>query len=199
MEFFPSLRIGVWNAWILMLFFPLQPLIMNGIEKVAGAGSILKRMGEHPTEPRKKYLNLAYGAIAGMLIFYSIFLPLRTGTIWFYAGLGVYLSGLFLFLGVGLSVAKTPEGRPFTSGVYRLSRHPGYLSQLVIFLGVSLAAVSWIFLILTIILWVISAFFAGSEEKACLEMYGEVYREYTLRTPRWLGIPKVRSQNQGGS
>ncbi|MEN6571453.1 MAG: methyltransferase [Anaerolineaceae bacterium] len=190
MEFFPCLQIGLWNAWILMVIFPLQPLIMSGIEKAAGTGPILKRMGEHPSNPRERYLNLVYTVTEGLLILYSIFLPLRIGTFWFFTGMGLYLIGLILLLWVGFSVAKTPEGQPFTTGVYRISRHPGYLSQGIIFLGVSVASASWVFLIFTVILWVISAFFASGEEKACLEKYGEVYSQFLKRTPRWPGIPK---------
>ena len=29
-----------------------------------------------------------------------------------------------------------------------------------------------------------------AEERCCLERYGNVYREYMNRTPRWIGIPK---------
>jgi len=32
--------------------------------------------------------------------------------------------------------------------------------------------------------------YAGSEERMCLEKYGDVYREYMEKTPRWLGLPK---------
>jgi protein-S-isoprenylcysteine O-methyltransferase Ste14 len=194
MDILPTLRIGIWNAWILMLFFPLQPLIIRGIEMATGAGFIMKRMGDQPTNPRERDLNLAYLAIEGLLILYSIFLPLRLGTFWIYVGVSLYLLGLLIFLGVCFSVVKTPEDKPFTSGVYRFSRHPGYLSQSIIFLGVAVAAASWIFLILTIILWVLMALFVGKEEKMCAESYGEVYQDYVKRTPRWLGIPKARGK-----
>jgi len=31
---------------------------------------------------------------------------------------------------------------------------------------------------------------AAPEERFCLEKYGDAYRNYLNRTPRWLGIPK---------
>jgi len=107
MDILPTLRIGIWNAWILMLFFPLQPLIIRGIEMATGAGFIMKRMGDQPTNPRERDLNLAYLAIEGLLILYSIFLPLRLGTFWIYVGVSLYLLGLLIFLGVCFSVDKT--------------------------------------------------------------------------------------------
>ena len=33
---------------------------------------------------------------------------------------------------------------------------------------------------------------AFAEERGCLETYGEEYREYLDKTPRWIGIPKSR-------
>jgi hypothetical protein len=29
-----------------------------------------------------------------------------------------------------------------------------------------------------------------AQERSCLEMYGDAYREYMDRTPRWIGMPK---------
>jgi len=31
-----------------------------------------------------------------------------------------------------------------------------------------------------------------AEERGCLETYGDEYKEYMNRTPRWIGIPKSR-------
>jgi len=31
---------------------------------------------------------------------------------------------------------------------------------------------------------------ARVEERYCLEKYGDAYRKYMKRTPRWLGLPK---------
>jgi len=33
---------------------------------------------------------------------------------------------------------------------------------------------------------------AIEEERFCLEKYGEAYREYIDKTPRWMGLPKSR-------
>jgi protein-S-isoprenylcysteine O-methyltransferase Ste14 len=35
----------------------------------------------------------------------------------------------------------------------------------------------------------------GAEERFLLEKYGDVYREYLNRTPRWIGIPKSRKSD----
>jgi protein-S-isoprenylcysteine O-methyltransferase Ste14 len=35
-----------------------------------------------------------------------------------------------------------------------------------------------------------SFYFAPLEEQSCLEKYGDAYREYMDRTPKYIGIPK---------
>jgi protein-S-isoprenylcysteine O-methyltransferase Ste14 len=35
---------------------------------------------------------------------------------------------------------------------------------------------------------------AVNEERLCLEKYGDAYRDYMNRTPRWIGIPKSQEK-----
>lgn len=52
------------------------------------------------------------------------------------------------------------------------------------------ASASWLFLLLSIVLIITHFYNAVPEERECLEVYGNAYREYINRTPRWVGIPK---------
>ena len=81
---------------------------------------------------------------------------------------------------------------PATKGVYTISRNPMYFSMFLIFVGISLACASWLFLLLTIIWIIIADIGIVGEERICLETYGDSYREYMDRTPRWIGIPKSK-------
>jgi protein-S-isoprenylcysteine O-methyltransferase Ste14 len=85
---------------------------------------------------------------------------------------------------------KTPMNQPVTTGAYRYSRHPIYVALITIYLSVSLASASWVFLLFTALLVVEVSLSVIEEERFCLEKYGEAYREYMARTPRWLGLPK---------
>jgi protein-S-isoprenylcysteine O-methyltransferase Ste14 len=60
-------------------------------------------------------------------------------------------------------------------------------------LGMSIISASWIFLLFTIIfgVGVTRPYFIKIEEAQCLGHYGDSYREYINRTPRWIGIPKA--------
>lgn len=119
---------------------------------------------------------------------YSIFLPLKLGTVWFFVGLPITLAGLIAGTIVLVNWATTPPDEPVIKGLYRYSRNPMYLSGFVFLLGVSIATASWVFLLFTIITTVVSLHFAPLEEQGCLEKYGDAYRNYMRRTPRWLGM-----------
>jgi len=192
MSLLPEFELGVWNAWILMLFFPLQPLIMMGIDRAIGTGDIWKKMGDWPEEEKERRLNRVYMVIELLLIAYSIFLPLKAGTSWLIAGLAVYLAGLVMMIAMLVTASTTPSGQPFTTGIYRFSRHPGYLSQSLILIGVGVASASWVVLLVAVFLWFILAAFVAGEERTCLHTFGEPYRDYLERTPRWIGIPRSR-------
>jgi protein-S-isoprenylcysteine O-methyltransferase Ste14 len=123
-------------------------------------------------------------------VIYSIFLPLKLKTAWFYTGLPIALIGLAVYAIFLVNWADTPPGKPVTRGLYRYTRHPMYISSSLLLLGVTVASASWVFLLITVITTVGEVVFAGHEEKGCLNQYGDAYREYMDRTSRWLGIPK---------
>lgn len=186
-----ELQIGIWNAWILMLYFPVHPLIMIIVDKAIGTGEIMNKMGDVPYEKGEKRAFLTAMFIMFLLLVYSVFLPLKLGTMWFYAGLIIYLVGLVVLLTAIVNIATSPVGQPFTQGMYRYSRHPMLFSGFIIQLGVSVVTASWIFLLLSIVAMFLQVSQAIAEERGCLATYGNAYREYLDRTPRWVGLPKV--------
>ena len=192
MSWLSAFKIGLWNAWIPMLYWPLHPLIMIIVDKVVGTGEIFKKMGDVPYKKREKRAYVIYMVVLLVLLAYSVFLPLKLGTVWFYVGLTTYLVGLVMFLTAIVNVATTPPGQPFTQGMYRYSRHPLYLSGFITFVGVGLASASWVFLLLSVVITILQTIQVIAEERSCLEIYRDEYQEYLNRTPRWIGIPKSR-------
>jgi protein-S-isoprenylcysteine O-methyltransferase Ste14 len=192
MSWLPAFEIGVWNAWILMLYLPLHPLIMIAVDKIVGTGGMLKKMGNVPYEKGEKRAFAIYMVVLLVLFAYSVFLPLKLGTSWFYIGLTIYLVGLVMFLTAIVNIATTPLGQPFAKGIYRYSRHPMSFSGSITFIGVSIASVSWVFLLLSVLIIILQTSLVIAEERGCLETYRDEYQEYLNRTPRWIGIPKSR-------
>jgi protein-S-isoprenylcysteine O-methyltransferase Ste14 len=186
----PAFELGLWNAWIFMVPALLVTLLSILLMTKKGAPGGPARV------PCKSKTTLLVASLSKIILFpavlYSVFLPLKLGSIWFYVGLPITLLGLGGTILVLVDWANTPAGQPVTRGIYRYSRHPMYVTEVFIFLGVSIMSASWVFLLFTIIsgVGVTRPYFVKIEEAQCLGHYGAAYREYMNRTPRWIGIPK---------
>jgi protein-S-isoprenylcysteine O-methyltransferase Ste14 len=117
-------------------------------------------------------------------------MPLQLSTVWFYTGLVLYLLAFVPYTIGFVNVAITPPDKSITRGIYSYSRHPMYFTSFLLFVGVGIASASWIFLLLSVVYIILSGFFVAAEERFCVKYYGDTYREYMNRTPRWIGIPK---------
>ena len=88
--------------------------------------------------------------------------------------------------GTPIDVRKTPTAL-VTGGPFRYSRNPGYLSMAVIYAGLSLLMNSAAALfILPAMLAVIRHGVIRREERFLERRFGEAYRQYAARVPRWL-------------
>jgi len=191
MSLVPEFEIGLWNAWILTLYFPLHPLIMMLIDKAVGTGDMFKKMEAPAYNKAESIINIFGNFVLFFGLFiYSIFLPLQLGTTWFYVGLALCALGVIAWTIAIVNIADIPLGEPWTKGLYRYSRHPMILAGFLILVGAGIASASWVFLLFSIVLIVLSAILAIAEERHCLEKFGTAYREYLNKTPRWVGIPK---------
>ncbi len=192
MSLVPAFQIGVWNAWILTLAYSMvPPLLMALINREA-----LKKSERPSLSGTLKKIYTCITAIYFIALLYSVFLPLRLGEAWFYAGLAVYLIGLVMYIIAWVNFDTAPLDEPVFNGLYRYSRHPMYLSQFLVLIGVGIAAAAWLFLLFAIVYTTFSLFRAIHEEGLCLEKYGEAYREYMNRTPRWIGTLKSRGSDR---
>ena len=188
----PEFELGLWNAWIFMGPSLLLTLFALHLLKEKGAPGGAE--GPPLSKPTLLFFIVSkfiyFAAVA-----YSVFLPLKLGTIWLYVGLPIMLIGLVGFMVILLNWANTPTGEPVTRGLYRYSRHPMYVTSFFLLLGVSIASASWVFLLFPIIEAAGAAYFIEMEETLTLRHYGDAYREYMNRTPRWIGIPKSEKRN----
>jgi protein-S-isoprenylcysteine O-methyltransferase Ste14 len=190
MSLIPVFQLGFWNAWILTLFMLLHPYILSMVDKTFGAGDMYEKMGGTPAEKGQKKPVPIPTLLLVLLFVLSIFIPLKLGTAWLYLGIIIYILGVVMCLNSMITAAKTPCGRVFTDGAYRYSRHPMYLSFLLIFLGISVASLSWLFLLLSMGWMVFPLSQVNGEEQYCLDSLGDEYSLYMQKTPKWLGFPR---------
>ncbi|MBM4447414.1 MAG: isoprenylcysteine carboxylmethyltransferase family protein [Chloroflexi bacterium] len=192
MSLVPVFKIGIWNAWIFMPAF----LFLHGVAILVwlvleyDLKAVFKKVSDGTYNTADRRIKWVWFLVGCLLLLYSIFLPLQLGTAWFYAGLAVCLVGLIIYEVAYATWPNTPSREPITKGPYRFSRHPVYIGIFVQLIGVGIASASWTFLLLAAVLIFLWRFLAFAEERICLERYGNSYREYMNRTPRWIGIPK---------
>ena len=186
MYFIPVFKAGIWNAWIFMSVFIIQMLI------IMLAGEKVRRRSHVPAEARlnksEKYISVIANIVWFAALIYSIFLPFKPGTILFFAGFIVFMSGLIILSIATFHFMVIPPDQMIAKGVYRFSRHPMYLATFLICLGTGISCGSWIFIFLCIIMIFCFHKEALVEEKVCLEKYGDAYQEYLNSVPRWIGI-----------
>jgi protein-S-isoprenylcysteine O-methyltransferase Ste14 len=156
-------------------------------------GGVLKDESMIMNEKEKKFEKI-HTIVTFALLIYPLFLPLKFGTALFYIGFVMYLiCMIFSLLGIH-NFATTPKDKPVTKGVYRFSRHPMYFFGFLTFIGIGITSASWLYLILAASYIVLGNIVYKVEERVCLNKYGDAYREYMNRVPRWIGIPKSKKE-----
>lgn len=184
MEPIPKLEIGWLNGWILIALLYLTYGILlvvfpkDVVARLYGYDRSSWTKTERAFAAMRKSLAVAYFALI-------TFSPLKIGSNLFIAGIILYTIGLPAFVIALLNFRNTPFDQPATRGFYRMSRHPQALMFYVSFLGICLAIGSWLALFLTIVLSLFVHSRNLTEEKACLEKYGDSYCAYMKRVPRY--------------
>ncbi len=192
MSLTPVFEIGLWNAWIFWVLALLSMIFPDFlIRKEAKERS--KRASQWVPYERKGYKILAlltHAVIMPVPMVYSIFLPLQMGTAWFYAGLVILVAALVMSLLATVGFANTSIDKPVTTGIYRISRNPIYVSGFLLHLSIAVASASWVMLLCAVSWIVCFHIILPVEESYLTRRYGEAYADYMKRTPRWIGIPK---------
>lgn len=83
------------------------------------------------------------------------------------------------------SVATIENHKLIETGLYKTIRHPGYLGQLLIFIGISTSLSNWLSIVLMIIPIAVGYMYRMRiEERFMTEQMGEEYLNYKNRTKR---------------
>lgn len=181
LHFFTTLNIGWLNAWIPSFLMIIIHIAFSLIYKEGG-----KRAVDTSWYTSKdKYNALGSFFFQMLILFLSLFVPLKIGTIWFFTGTIVYLFSLIAFIAAFYAYMLAPRDKVITNGIYRVSRNPMYFSFNLAMIAICIASASlWIFLLL--IPFVITTHFVIlGEERYCAVSYGESYLKYKKETARY--------------
>jgi hypothetical protein len=183
MEWFPVLKPGGLNGWVPLCAF----YALFGLTVLTFPREDVSRLYDQTGWTRLRRRMSALVKLTALACFGLIFLtPLKVGTGVFRAGALVHLSGVLLMLAALSAFRNAPPDRPVASGVYRVSRNPQWAALVLVILGIALAMGSGIAAILTAAMAARGHFRILAEEQSCLQRYGESYREYMQRVPRYL-------------
>ncbi len=95
----------------------------------------------------------------------------------------------------GLSIVFGEERKTpgvIKKGMFSVVRHPVYLSEILLYLGLLILSIS----LAAVIVWVIAIAFlhyiSRYEERLLLSRFGEEYEQYMREVPMW--IPRLRKR-----
>ena len=123
MSLLPAFELGLWNAWIFILF----GLVTSGLVGFLINQEAMNKFRIQPDVPStraEKIVGSLFFPLTLVSIVYSLFLPIKLGTTWFYLGLTIWsIAFLINFISI-VSFASTSLDELVTKGTYRISRNP---------------------------------------------------------------------------
>jgi protein-S-isoprenylcysteine O-methyltransferase Ste14 len=182
MEFFPQLELVIFGGWILLIIEWSIPLLSLSLSTPVIRKRLLDR--SHFSKDQKIYL-ISSKLVALTVLILTFFTPLTLYTLEFYIGLIFFILGIFGLIYAIICFIKTPVNEPVTTGIYKISRHPQDTSTFIAFFGICLCIGSWISLIILLISNILKHASVIAEEEACIALYGEKYKEYMKKIPRY--------------
>ena len=108
------------------------------------------------------------------------------------AGVALFLTGLCIYGGARLTLGRffsesiriLPEHRLVRTGPYGLVRHPIYLGEILIFLGIPIIFASLYGFVVELVLVPMLLHRIGIEERILSRRFGQEYLEYVRRTKK---------------
>ncbi len=187
MSLIPEFQIGLWNGW----WFTVSYLIIHFSPIILYPKDVTKRFIAQPksSKTEKSILLITTTLYFGIMI-YAIFVPLKLNIAWFQIGLAIYIVGMVFYVIAVDNYAKTPLNQPAVKGLYRISRNPIHVMSFIAWLGAGIALASWLILAANVLMMLLMHITTLAEERFCLEKYGDAYREYMKKVPRYIGIPR---------
>jgi protein-S-isoprenylcysteine O-methyltransferase Ste14 len=182
MELMPALELGWFNGWVLLAV----DFLVQGFLLLIFPKEVVSRLFDRSGWSEKQKIFTVLGKVFSLICLILIILtPLKINKKLFKFGLGIFVIGLAGLVVSMLNFKDTPMDQPVTKGVYKISRHPQIVALFMIFLGICLAIGSWAALFALLASKLLQHYGILAEEEVCLERYGESYRAYMQRVPRY--------------
>lgn len=186
-------KISIFNLWLYLI---------AGYVVIWGCMALVNNKRGKPIEDPELYNHINknrtyytwYIQLLG-LITSSLFIPLQGGVFLITGGI-LFIAGILMNIIALLTFINLPE-QVITKGIYRFSRNPMYVGGFLFLLGLcimgfSFSAAFTLFVIFFIIWIVITHQTVKKEEAFLLHKYGDDYKLFKQRIPRYIGFPKTK-------
>jgi protein-S-isoprenylcysteine O-methyltransferase Ste14 len=171
------------NAFLIVI--PLI-LIRFGLLSILDKESLKRAAYFAPLLGKEKVAYLFYQISNSLIIVYLCFLKIRTDDYWFYIGILIYGLGVLLCIISVFDFAKPKENGINLKGLYRVSRNPMYVAYFIYFLGCVLLTRSLVLLVILIVFQISAHWIIWSEERWCIEKFGDEYINYMNKVRRYI-------------
>jgi protein-S-isoprenylcysteine O-methyltransferase Ste14 len=147
---------------------------------------VVARLFDRSGWSEKQYIFTGLGRLFALACLALLtFTPLRLGSAVFASGLLMAVLALAGLIKALFDFRNTPPDQPVTRGMYAISRHPQIVMSSLVLLGGCFAIGSWIAMLVWTVARVLSHLGILAEEEVCLRQYGDSYRAYLQRVPRY--------------
>jgi protein-S-isoprenylcysteine O-methyltransferase Ste14 len=184
MKINPELQIGILNGWIPLVFYFIGLIVSVSLYSKEARIWLFN----NPKDKKKRVLMFVrlFGQLAMMAyILMMVMTPMNINKPVLIVGAAIYSIGYILEMSALYYFRRTPVGQPVVEGPYRFSRNPQWLGLFLVLLGSAIAAGIWLYIGIVAIVGIIYHIQILDEETACIKKYGESYREYMNRIPRY--------------
>ena len=182
MEWMPAFQLTLLGGWLpLLISSSIQWGLLFSMPR-----DVFKRIFDRSGWGKKQRIFFRLGKLCSVVcLVLIIFTPLKLHSPCLFVGGCLYLLGWLGLIVSILNYRDTPLDQPVTRGLYRISRHPQIVSTTLIALGICLAVGSWLAVSILAVAKVLEHYGILAEEEACLKQYGESYRSFMERVPRY--------------
>jgi protein-S-isoprenylcysteine O-methyltransferase Ste14 len=178
---YPEIALTLLNGFLFIL--PLF-VLRFGLPALVSKQALSDLQFFPPVEGVEQTALRVYTITNLFLVFSPLLARIQAGTQYFFIGLALYLLGVAL-LALAL-LHFSAEGGLTQRGIYRFTRNPIYIGYFLFYLGIAFIIGSWTYLVVTVIYQLSVHWLILSEERWCAGKYGEDFRAYCERTPRYL-------------
>jgi len=182
MAFFPDLSFGWLNGWIVLALLALA----EGICFAVFPKDVVQRLWDRSGWSQKQVVYTVIAKLFALVCLTLLVLtPLKREKAVFWVGSALAAMGLVGVVTALLNFRNTPFDQPVARGLYRVSRHPQIVMASLVLLGGTIAVGSWAAVVALIAARVFGHLSIVAEEEVCLRQYGDAYRGYMERVPRY--------------